>query len=183
MSSSLLGKAPKGYEAFSTFNPQQMQLFQQLMAGLGPLAGQAQGYLGNLLSGSPEAFQSFEAPFKRQFQEEIVPGLAERFSGLGAGAQRSSAFQNALGQAGAGLTERLAQLRSGLQHDAAGQTLGLGQGMLGLNTTGISPKQQPWWQSLLLGLSPGLGQAAGLGGLGALSKIPGLNFIQKLFGG
>lgn len=38
----------------------------------------------------------------RRFHQDIVPGLAERFTALGGG-QRSSAFQGALGQAGVGL--------------------------------------------------------------------------------
>lgn len=189
--------APAGYESFSTFNPQQAQLFQQLLASLGgaqgigqnPLYQSGQNYLQDLLSGSPEAFEKFEAPYKRQFQEQTVPGLAERFSGIGAGAQRSSAFQQALGQAGAGLSENLASLRGQLQMGALPQALGYAQApfnqlqsLLGMNTQGFVPKQKPFWQELLTGASGGLGQAAGLGGLAGLSKIPGLGFLQNIFG-
>ena len=94
----------------------QNQILQMLQGqlGQGGSFGQAQNYLQNLLSGSPESMQAFQAPAMRQFNEQIVPGLAERFSGLGAGAQSSSAFQQALGQAGAGLAENLQALRSGL---------------------------------------------------------------------
>lgn len=76
-------------------------------------------YLNNLLSGDPEAFKNFEAPYMRQFQEEIIPEIANRFGGR----QQSSAFQQALGQQASGLSERLAALRSGLQMQAAPQAL------------------------------------------------------------
>jgi len=45
---------------------------------------------------------------QRNFQQNTVPGLAERFTSLGQGAQRSSAFQGALGQAGSELNQNLA---------------------------------------------------------------------------
>jgi hypothetical protein len=188
---------PAGYEAFSTFNPQQAQLFQQLLASLGgtqglnqnPLFQSGQTYLQNLLSGSPEAFEQFERPFKRQFEEQTIPALAERFSSMGAGAQRSGAFQQALSQAAAGLSENLASLRGQLQLGAIPQALGFAQApfnqlqsLLGMNTMGFTPKQKPWWQELLTGAAPGIGQAAGLGGLAGLSKIPGLGFLQNMFG-
>lgn len=175
---------PKGYETISTFNPQQQQgfsqLIQMLMGQLGGgqgLFGQGSNYLQNLLSGSPEAFSNFEAPFKRQFEQETVPGIAERFSGLGSGAQSSSAFQQALGQAGAGLSENLASLRSGLQMQAlpfaqsySQQPMNALQNLLGMNTQSYLPKQQPFWKELLLGLAPGLGSAAGGWGLGKLGR-------------
>lgn len=191
--------SPKGYEAFSTFNPQQAQLFQQLLASLGgtqgigqnPLFQSGQSYLQNLLSGSPEAFEKFEAPYKRQFEEQTIPGLAERFSGMGAGAQRSSAFQQALGQAGAGLSENLASLRGQLQMGALPQALGYAQApfnqlssLLGMNTMGFAPQQKPWWQQGLIGMGSGVGQGLGmgLGGLGTAGTGL-LSLLRNLFGG
>lgn len=172
---------PEGYKQLSTLSGGQKQLLQQLLGSLqgqssniqqSPLYQSGTSYLQNLLSGSPEAFQAFEAPHLRQFQEQIVPALAERFAGMGSGAQSSSAFQQALGQAGAGLSERLAALRAGLQSEAVPQALGYAQqpisnlqGLAGLglgtSTKAFAPKQQPFWQQLLLGLAGGASQAAG----------------------
>jgi len=168
-----LGKAPKGYDLFSTLLPQQMDVLSKLLSGGGlessPLFQQGSSYLSNLLSGSPEAFESFEKPFKRQYQQEIVPELAERFTGsFGPGGQRSSAFQNALAASGSDLTERLATLRSGLQMQAVPQAFGAAQqplsnlqNLLGISGMGAVQQSQPFWQQLLLGLLGGVGQAAG----------------------
>jgi len=128
---------PAGYKQLSTMNKGQRGLLQQLLGGLqgqssniqqSPLFQQGSSFLQNLLSGSPEATAAFEAPYMRQFNEQIVPGLAERFSGLGAGAQRSSAFSQALGAAGAGLNENLASLQQ--QYNL--QNRGFDQNLLGM---------------------------------------------------
>lgn len=97
--------------------------------GNNPLYQQGNNYLQNLLSGAPGATQAFEAPYLTQFYQQTVPQLSELFGGFGtgAGAQQSSAFQNALGQAGAGLSENLAALRSQLQMQALPQALGYAQ--------------------------------------------------------
>ncbi len=162
------------YEYLSTLNPEQQQGFSQLMqmlmgqasSGQG-LNNQVGGYLQDLFSNSPESFDKFAAPYKKQFEEQTIPGIAERFSGLGSGAQNSSAFQQALGQAGAGLSENLAALRGGMQQQGVGQAMQFGQQptsnllqLLGLNTQAIMPKQKPWWQELLTSLAPHAGRAA-----------------------
>ncbi len=83
--------------------------------------GQQQGLQGltiqNLMQmlsggmGGPQQYQQAFAPYaqnaREQFTSQTVPGLAERFTALGGG-QNSSAFQGALGQAGAGLESSLA---------------------------------------------------------------------------
>ena len=177
---------PKGYDQFSTMNPQQSELLQQLLGSISgqqgninqnPLYQSGQNYLQNLLQGGDQAFANFEAPFKRQFHEQTIPGLAERFAGMGAGAQSSSAFQNALGQAGAGLSENLASLRSQLQMQALPQALQYAnqpfsniQKLLGLQTQGYQKQDMPWWQSLLGSLAGGAGQ-----GLGAAGAAYGMN--------
>ena len=58
---------------------------------------------------------------RQEFQQQIVPGIAERFSG--ANAQRSSAFGNALGAAGSGLAQKLAELQSGHARDQQSQMM------------------------------------------------------------
>jgi len=160
---------PQGYNTFSTFNPQQQSAFSQLLASLQPAGQKSSDYYSQLLEGSPEAFQNFEAPYMRQFHEQTVPGLSEQFAGLGA--LSSSGFQQALGQAGAGLSENLAGLRSGLQMQAAGQSQSSLQNLLGMSTQGLVPKQLGFLKQLLLSLGGGAGQGFGQlagGGLGSM---------------
>lgn len=173
---------PKGYNVFSTLNPQQASLLQQLLGSSSGQSGNIQqnplyqsggNYLQKILSGDTSAF---EAPLMRQFNEQIVPGLAERFSGLGSGAQSSSAFQQALGSAGADLSERLGALRGNLQMQAAPQALSYAQqpvsniqNLLGLQTQAFSPKQMGFGKQLGLGLAGGIGE--GLGGSSWITSL------------
>ncbi len=84
---------PGHVEQTQNFTPEQqsiMQLLQQLGAfGLqNPTAG----------------FEPIEQQARNQFQQHTVPGIAERFTSMGAGnALSSGTFNSQLGQAGAGL--------------------------------------------------------------------------------
>lgn len=173
-------RVPKGFSEYSTFNPQQESIFNRL-AGMD--LGQNQTFQGGntflqkLLSGDQETMDQFQAPYLRQFHEQTIPGLAERFAGYGAGAQSSSAFQQALAQAGAGLSENLASLRGQMQLGALPQALQYSQapfqqqrGLLDINTKGLAPKQKSFIQQLLLGMSSGAGEGAGKIGTSALAK-------------
>jgi hypothetical protein len=176
-----------GYNEFQTTTPEQMQGIQQLLASLhgtnlnlsqSPLFGAGQNWLMQLLQGGPEAFKQFEAPHLRQFNEQTIPGLAERFAGAGAGS--SSGFQQALGQAGAGLSENLAALRGGMQMNALPQALQYAQqpisnalqaGQMGIsqNTKAFQPKTAGFFQQILQALAGGVGSGIGsavTGGLG-----------------
>ena len=181
-----LGSSPKGYNVMSTLNPGQMQIFNQLLGSLSgaqgnisesPLYQSGSSYLQQLLSGSPESTQDFEAPYLRQFNEQTIPGLSERFAGLGAGS--SSAFQNALGQAGAGLQEQLASIRGGLRNQGLGQALGYAQQpfsnltrLLDINSLAYAPKTPGFWQSLGIAGAGGLGQSFGSAtGTGLFNKL------------
>lgn len=181
------GKA--GYDVFSTLNPQQSSALQQILSSLSgqgavsqsPLYKAGQAHIQNILGGDTGAF---EAPLMRQFNEQIIPGLAERFSGAGAGAQSSSAFQQALGGAGSDLAERLGALRGSLQQGAATQALGYAQApaeqlqnLLGMQTQAFAPKQMGFGQSLGLGLAGGVGQGIGTG----LSSPEVWKFLSSLF--
>ena len=84
---------PRGYERFSTLSGQQQDIYDTLLSKL-------KGQLGG------EGMDTFKAPYLREFEEKIIPGLAERFAGMGAGSQSSSAFEQALGSSGADLSER-----------------------------------------------------------------------------
>lgn len=191
---------PAGYQRLSTLDKPQkrahqaslQQVLQQLQSGQGniqqsPLFQQGSSFLQSLLSGSPEATAAFEAPFMRQFHEQTIPQLAERFAGLGA--QSSSAFNQALGAAGSGLQEQLAALRGNLGLQAADQGLGYAQQPisnlqsflqtgLGTQSQAYVPKQKPFWQELLTGLSGGAGQALGMLGGGWAGSLFGGNKSQ-----
>lgn len=168
---------PQGFQQTPTGTQGQQDLIQQLIQGLsgggtggGPL-GAGLGNLQGILSGDPKAFEAFAAPAKRQFQEQTVPGIAERFSGLGA--QGSSAFGQQLGAAGAGLEENLSAQRSGLQSQALSQLAGLlGQSQAPQFDTQNIVSQPGFLQSLLKILGQVGGAAIGgqalSGGLGGL---------------
>jgi hypothetical protein len=106
---------------------------------LGPGGSLGQGYQGalglqqQLMDPSSEAVQQFAEPYMRQFEQQTVPGLAERFAGLGAmgGGLSSSGVGQALGAAGGNLQAQLAALKAGLGQQAAQQLMGQYGGMLG----------------------------------------------------
>ena len=100
------------------------------------------------LSGLKDPTKGFEPiaqQARSQFEQQTIPSLAERFTSMGQGAQRSSGFQSALGRAGAGLEESLAAMKSkyGLQQQ------GLMQSLAGL---GLTPK----FESSYIPRQPGL---------------------------
>ena len=168
-----------------TMTPQQTGVLNQLLGGLGGQKGGQPGALGmgmqnlsQLLSGSPEAFQAFEAPMMRQFKEQTIPSLAERFSSFGQGAQQSSAFGQQMGQAGAGLSENLGAMRGQLQQNAMSQLmqlLGIGTGTRTFENIYQPASSSP---GLFQSLAPALGMGLGMGAGGGLS-----NWLGGLMGG
>lgn len=88
---------------------------------------QGQGYLNNLFN-DPDFFKNIEAPAMRQFHEEIIPGLSNKFSAMGSGGGAdSSAFQNALGREGSNLATNLSANRTAMQSQGANQAMQYGQ--------------------------------------------------------
>ena len=131
-------------------------------------------WLQNILSGSPESTKAFEQPYMNQFYQQTLPSIASRFAGMGSGNLSSSAFQQALGEAGQNLQTGLAAIRGGLQQNAATQALGYaqapGQQLASLAGYGLSPEFAYMQKPATSGFIPELaGQAAGAftGGLGA----------------
>jgi hypothetical protein len=155
--------------------------FLSMLSGQGGQGfGQAMEHLQGLLSGSPQSYQAFEAPIKRQFAEQTLPQLQERLTGMGAGGGRSSGAAQVLGQAGNQLSEQLASMRGGLQQNAIQQLLNTflqgSQQALGTKTFGY--EYEPGSPGLLGYAAGGLGQGIG-GGLGG-----GIgDMIRSLFGG
>jgi hypothetical protein len=129
------------------------------------------------LGGGTQSFEPIAQQARTQFQTQTIPGLAERFTSLGSGAQRSSAFQGALGQAGAGLEQNLAALGSqyGLQQRGLDQQL-----LSALLSTALAPESEtlitPGQPGALQELVPTLGRLLPLllgGGLQSLLSFLG----------
>ena len=148
---------------------EQQGLLNQMMQMLSPQGQIGQGYQQGLglqqqyMNPSSEAVNQFTQPYMNEFNQQTVPGLAERFAGMGAmgGGLSSSGFGQSLSSAGGNLQAQLAQLKAGLGQQAAqslmgqyGQMSGMG---LGAQPFGYQQPQQ--------GLVPGFLQSwAGSGG-------------------
>jgi len=143
------------------FNPQQQQVLNMLLA-------QGQQGLQNPLGG----FGDVENYAKQQFQSNIVPSIAERFTSMGGSdTGRSSDFAGALGSAGAGLASELAALRQ--QYGTQNQ-----QNALQLLQMGLEPQQEWYYQSG----EPGIGPQLLSGGIGAASNYFGSQAIANQMG-
>lgn len=82
----------------------------------------------NSLFNDPEFFQKFEAPLQRQFEENTIPDLANRFASMGSGgALGSTGFRNQLAREGSNLSTNIAALRGGMQQQGVNQSLGYAQ--------------------------------------------------------
>lgn len=154
--------APSRVEQVNKYNPGQQSIFPQL---------QNMG-----LQGLRNPYQGFEPIAQRatsQFNQQIVPSLAERFTSMGSNSLSSPAFASQLGSAGAGLQEALAALQSqyGQQQQSHFSNL------LGMGLT-------PQYENFKMDAEPGLlqqilpllgrigGHALGAGLTGGISTIP-----------
>lgn len=160
------------------------QLLQQLQSGqTGQNYGLSQDYLSRILSGDQGAYNEFAAPYMQNFEQQIMPRLAERFAGLTGpfgNPGQSSGFGQALGGAGAQLQAQLSGLHAGLQQQAAGQAQGQYNQLAnqGLGNRSFENVYQPGNLGLLGGLASGAGQGIGSGlGMGL-----GYNMMNKYSG-
>jgi hypothetical protein len=121
------------------------------------------------------SFDPIAQQAQTQFNTQTIPSIAERFSSLGGG-QRSSAFQGALGQAGAGLQENLAAMKSQYMMQ-----------MMPMLMQMFSMGQQPQFeQQVLPGREGVLSQMGGQFAHGFGAALPGLmtgNPLGGLFSG
>ncbi len=118
--------SPDKLKKIATGTKEQQALHSNILGkAMGMQQGQggydlANQYYNNLLGGGQgDAFQQFSDPYMQQFQEQVLPQIAERFAGMGA--LSSSGFGQSLGGAASGLQSQLAQLFSQLQSQAAGR--------------------------------------------------------------
>jgi hypothetical protein len=138
-------------------------------------------YIQNMLQGGNQAFQQFEQPLLDQFNQQTVPGISNRFSGMGtgAGALNSSGFQQTLGQAGKDLTSQLGALRAGLTQNLLSQALGYAQQPYSNIQAGL--QFRPWenvYEQPTEGAILGLGKAA----LGGAAQGAGSAWGKSYFG-
>lgn len=121
----IFGSSPK-LSKKATGTPEQQAFGQSLIEQLNQMSGPqggfglAQNYFNQLLG--PGGYDQFAAPYMQQYQEQVLPSIAERFGGMGA--LSSSGFAQALGGSASGLQSQLAQLFSQLQQQAAGANYG-----------------------------------------------------------
>jgi hypothetical protein len=142
------------------FTPQQSGVLNQnVLPAIAPLLQQLQQRQG-------QGFEPIAQKARSQFNTQTIPSLAERFTSLGG--QRSSAFQGALGSAGAGLDESLAALGSQYENQQQGQQQQLLMALLGL---GLQPQFENTFQPGTPGL---LNNLFGGGGLSSLLSLIGL---------
>jgi hypothetical protein len=156
-----------------------MSQVRQMQSQYAPATQQGLGYLQNMFD--PNSYASLEAPAMRQFQEEIIPGIAERFSAMGAGSQSSSSFRNQLGRAGVDLGTNLANLRQQGMMQALPQALQLqqypmqyGQSLFG-SSLGSNIAQAPM-PGMIAPMLQSFGKAIG-------SKLGSMNFFGGGSGG
>lgn len=145
---------PQGfYQKPSQYNP-------QVLGALSSLVSRGQQNIQNPTAG----FEPIRQATTSHFQQNIIPGITERFAASGANAPSSGVLQQQLGQAGVGLAEKLASLEA--QFGQRQEQLGTQQIGAGLSHptedfyTQPSQFQQPL-QSLLGGIGaslPGLAE-------------------------
>lgn len=147
-----LSSKPGEFQFYTPYVPQQREGITSLLEqGLSDIQNPSAGF-------EPIAQQA-----RSQFQNETVPSIAERFTALGNG-QRSSAFGQQLGSAGANLEQTLAgmQAQYGLQR---GNQI---QQMIGL---GLTPQYQSAYQPGEPGI---LGQMAPAAAYGFGRSLPAM---------
>jgi hypothetical protein len=125
-----------GVQQAQNFTPEQQNILKLLL-------GQGQQGLQNPYQG----FEGIENYANKQFQQNTIPSLAERFTSLGSNSLSSPAFASQLGAAGSDLATGLGFLRS--QYGQQNQQNALAQLALGLS---------PQFENFYSGRQPGFGE-------------------------
>jgi hypothetical protein len=178
----------------STFNKGQLSLIDQIIQQVKGMGQQGQGNIENnqnfnegqdwlhSLFNDPDFFKNFEAPALRQFEEEIAPGIANRYASMGSGGSTgSTGFRNALAREGSNLSQNLASQRYGMQQQGVNQSLQYGQqpfqNYMQLQQQALQPTQNTFSPATQGLIGPLLGSAAG-----AMSAGYGQGLGQKFAG-
>ena len=142
-----------GVQQAQNFTPYQQQALNSSL-------GQArQGLSNSSFNFAPIAQQA-----RNQFQNQTIPSILERFSGLGSGgAQRSSAFGQLLGSAGSDLESQLAAMQQQYNLQNNDQLLKLlGIGLTPQYENFYMQRQPGFLENFLVSGSQGLGKAGGM---------------------
>lgn len=138
---------------------------------MGDILGQArQGLAQNKFNSEPILQQA-----RTGFEQRTIPSLAERFTSMGSGGQRSSAFAGALGSAGAGLEQDLASLQQQFNMQDRGQLMNL-----------LNMALRPQFENTYMTSTPGFMHGVMPGLMGSTGSAAGsslLPMILKLLGG
>lgn len=156
--------APKGYSQFElpTMGGGQKQIYDLLKSQSLGGGGDVLSRLFGTAGGDQQGFDQMEAPAMRQFQQQILPGIANRYAG--SGISGSSGMQNAFAGAGTDLAERLQSNRMGYHERARDQVMNLMQSLLGTPTSQFGLVQKPNMMADIMKLL-GTGVGTGLGNL------------------
>jgi len=160
-----------GYTQKQTVTPDVATFLQQI---LGPAMqnqqGAAEGFRQFLPGGG--GGQAITNQANRNFEQHTIPSILNAF---GTGSKGSSALNQVLGASAANLNTDLAGQLAQMQLYASQGLGGLGQGQSQIGTQtpqfAFAQRQQPFWQSALLGALGAGGQAGG----SWLSRPPAYN--------
>lgn len=178
----------------STYNKNQLSYIDDMIQTITSMRGGAQdvqqnknyqtgeNWLQNLFS-DPNFFQAFEEPIQRQFQEQTVPELANRFASMGSGGSLgSTAFRNQLSRENSNLHSNIAALRGGMQQQAIPQLQSYSQqpfsNFMQLQQQALQPTQNTYSQPTGGLFGPLFGALGG----GAASGY-GQKWGQNMYGG
>ena len=164
------GYSPYQYDTMGAGGGQR-QLYDYLKNMAMNQGGKGMQNMFGIAAGDQDLFGQLEAPAMRQFQQQIAPGIANRYTG--AGMKGSSGFENALSSAGSNLAENLQGQRMKYQMSAMDRVMHLMEMLTGMKTeqTGLSAnsKGTDWGalttSALQLGAAfiPGAGPAVSAG--------------------
>lgn len=145
----IFGKSPK-IKQMPNFTPEQQEFLGNILQMLqGPTAS-SMNWLQSLFG--DENFSEYEQPILDQFEQQTIPSILERFTGQGA--QSSSGLNQALAQAGRGLSGDISQQRANMRINAINPIQNFIQTALGKQTT-------PYMTGGTQGAFGGLAQNAG----------------------
>ncbi len=121
------------------------------------------GLLQQYLDPNSDVYKNFEKPYMQQFEQETLPGIAERFAGgnaMGSGLM-TSGFGQSLGAAGANLQAQLAQMKQQYQRQSINDLLGQYNQLTNthLGNRSFENTYQPGQPGVLNSFAQGVGQA------------------------
>lgn len=179
LSSIIGGLTGEKAKSGSTFNKEQLSGINGILQDIKGMKGGAQditrnpgvqsgqNWLNDLFN-DQNFFQNFESPLQRQFSEQTIPELANRFASMGSGGSLgSTAFRNQANREAGNLSSNIAALRGGMQQQGVGQALQYGQqpfqNYMQLLQTALQPTQNTYQgptQGFMGGLAAPFAQGA-----------------------